>query len=352
MKKYITPLIFCFFLIPLILPAQYGGRYFYEFLNPTSYSPRVAAMGGDFLAVKDGDIGLALSNPSTITEEMDNHLTLNYTNYYDGINYGYASYGKTTRFGNFVASGQFMSYGTFDRYTEAGELAGQFYASDVAINLGWGRPLSEKFSMGANVKLISSFYESYSSFGVGVDIGGTYHNPEKNFTSSLVVKNIGRPIVTYAGESGPLPFEIQLGMSKRLEHLPFRYSILLNNLEKYDLRYDDPDEFRYDPLTGQIIEQSELVKVVDNVARHVVIGGEFMIHKNFSLRAGYNYKRRQELKVNTRTAMVGFSWGFGFRVKKFHFNFARSTYHLAGSPNYISITMNLSEFYTNKVVEE
>ena len=38
----------------------------------------------------------------------------------------------------------------------------------------------------------------------------------------------------------------------------------------------------------------------------------------------------------------------GIRISKFHFNYARSAYHLAGSPNYISVTTNFSDFYKKR----
>jgi len=78
---------------------------------------------------------------------------------------------------------------------------------------------------------------------------------------------------------------------------------------------------------------------------HIVFGGEFNITDNFVVRLGYNYRRRQEMKVEARTSTVGFSWGFGFRISKFQFNYARSTYHLIGSPNYITITTNIDELF-------
>jgi hypothetical protein len=73
-----------------------------------------------------------------------------------------------------------------------------------------------------------------------------------------------------------------------------------------------------------------------------------LIGRNLSIGAGYNYQRRQEMKVESKTATVGFSWGFGVRISKFHINYARSTYHLNGSPNYISITTCLSDFFVKK----
>ena len=145
-----------------------------------------------------------------------------------------------------------------------------------------------------------------------------------------------------------MPFELQIGLSKRLKHLPFRYSVLINHLDKWDLRYEDPSTQNIDPISGEKIEGSDIEKFADNFMRHIVLGGELMIGKNLSLRAGYNYKRRQELKITEKTSTVGFSWGIGIRISKFHINYARSTWHLAGSPNYISVTTRLSEFFANK----
>jgi len=42
--------------------------------------------------------------------------------------------------------------------------------------------------------------------------------------------------------------------------------------------------------------------------------------------------------------MVGFSWGLGFRVSKYHFDYSRSIYHFSGVPNNFSIATNLSTF--------
>jgi hypothetical protein len=78
--------------------------------------------------------------------------------------------------------------------------------------------------------------------------------------------------------------------------------------------------------------------------RHLVIGGEFIITKNFFLRGGYNYQHRKELKVPEKRGMTGFSFGFGFRVYKFHFSYARAVYHLAGASNNFSISFNLNSF--------
>jgi hypothetical protein len=327
--------------------AQIGGNSVYKFLNLTS-SSRAAAMGGSFLAVYDGDITQALFNPSLINPQMDNNLSMSFVDYFTDINYGQASYGKTfNKTGTYVGTMQYLNYGKFTYADETGQTSGTFAANEFAANLGWGRALDSLFTLGANLKFIYSGLEDYQSYGLAVDVAGTYYNPKNLFTASLIFRNIGTQIKPYrTGNTENLPFEINLGISQRLKYLPFRYSVLLTNLQKWDLTYfdvNDPDN-KIDPITGEVEDKGGFTDFAQKAMRHVVIGGEFVPSKAFSIRFGYNYQRRQELGNYNKMGMVGFSWGFGLKVSKFQIDYSRATYHLNGSPNYITIRTNLSDF--------
>jgi len=328
--------------------AQIGGRQTYEFLNLTN-SARVAGLGGDFLAIKDHDITLTLANPSLISSEMHNNLSLSYVNYFTGPNYGYVMYSRTfNKAGSFVGSFQYINYGKFTAADETGLQTGEFSASEYALNIGWARSLGPLFSIGANGKLIYSSLESYHSFGIAVDVAGTYKSKNELFTASLVARNIGAQIVTYRpGNREPLPFKLQAGISQRLRHIPVRFSFLYDHIEKWDLSYDDPNDpdNQQDPITGETETKSGFSEFADNLIRHIVIGTEVTIAKVFDIRLGYNYGRRQELKLYNRAGLSGFTYGFGLRIKMFNFSYTRATYQ-AGSlnPNYVTLTVNLGGF--------
>ena len=154
--------------------AQIGGNNTYEFLNLTS-SARIASMGGDFLTINDNDITLVESNPSLINPSMSNKLGVAYVDFFSDVNYGFATYAKSfNNVGSFAASMKYISYGKFDYATVTGERTGQFNAGETALNIGWGRQLDTLFSIGANLKFIYSSLESYNSFGLAVDIAGSY----------------------------------------------------------------------------------------------------------------------------------------------------------------------------------
>ncbi len=345
-KKLLLLSLICLLFVfhPVSNKAQTGGKSTFKFLSLPS-SPRIVSMGGDFLAIKDADINLALSNPSLIVPELNNLLSLNFVDYFADINYGFVSYGRSfEKAGTFVGSVQYIDYGEFKYASETGETSGNFKAGETALIIGWGRQLDSLFSIGANFKTVFSALESYNSFGLAVDVAGTYQN-KHGLVVSLLARNIGAQFITYDNESGEsLPFDLQIGLSKKLQHMPFRYSILLTHLHKWDLTYDDPTKLKIDPFTGEKIKDDKFMDFIDKSMRHVVVGIEFIPTRNFSVRLGYDYRQRQELKVDSKVSTVGFSWGLGLRISKFQFNYARKAYHLAGSPNFISISTNLSEF--------
>jgi hypothetical protein len=340
----------CFIAISLIFSlkslAQSGGTTSYKFLGLT-HSARVAALGSNFLTIHDNDLSLALANPSLITPQMAHTLSLNFIDNFAGTHYGFASYGfNLNKLGSFAGTMQYSNYGKSTNTDENGATLGEYNAGEYAFNLGWGRMLDSVFSIGANFKAIYSGLETYNSFGLAVDVAGSYI-PNETFCASLLFRNIGRQITAYTSQGvEPLPFEIQAGISKKLAHVPFRYSLLLQHLEKWDLGYTDPNA-PIDPITGEAAKVSGIDAFSKNALRHIVIGGEFIPSRFFSIRLGYNYLRRQEMVVAARPGMVGFSWGFGLKVSKFNFNYARASEHLTGSPNYISVSTNLGDWGKN-----
>ena len=280
---------------------------------------------------------------------MNNNLSLSYVNYFTGLNYGYLMFGKSfKKAGSFVGTFQFINYGTITAADETGLITGDFSASEYALNIGWARQLGPLFSIGANGKLIYSSLETYKSLGIAVDVSGTYKSKNELFTASLLARNIGAQIVSYRpGVRESLPFQLQAGVSQQLRHVPLRFSFLYNHIEQWNLAYTDPTDpsNQKDPITGETKTTSGVSKFADNFMRHIVIGAEFTIAKVLSLRGGYNYGRRQELKLYDHAGMSGFSFGAGLRVKMFNISYTRGIYQSGSlNPNYFTVTVGLDGF--------
>jgi len=336
-------IIMLFLVSSINLMGQKGGESVYNFLHLTN-SARASALGGDNVSIMDDDINLVFHNPALLSSGMDQNMNLNYVNYFAGINYGYVSYAfNKENIGNFAGGIHYVDYGSFDRTDQFGNYNGSFRASEYALNLIYSRTLIDTFlTVGVNVKPIFSVYEQYTSFGTTMDFGAVYYNPRTHTSAGLVMKNLGMQFVSFAGTRERVPFEIQAGVTQGLEHAPFRFSLLLQNLEKWDLTYDEPED---DPFGGGVNETNKFDIFADKLMRHAVFGVEFLLGESFHFDLGYNYKRRMEMKMDSWPGMVGFSWGFGFRISKFHVAYGRSRYHLAGGTSHFSLTANLSEFY-------
>ena len=330
--------LYIFILSVLILDstAQTGGDNVYEFLNLT-HSGLVSSLGGTNVSLRNDNLNLSWHNPALLTESMNKSLALNYVNYFAGVNYGLVMYSFSyPKAGNFAAGLTYLNYGSFTGADPSGIITGTFHASEYAFSVIWSRKIYNNFSAGINFKPVLSHLEKYTSFGFAFDIGGNYHTGSGLFSAGLVVKNFGVQVTTYAGEKrlSP-PFEIQAGITQELAHAPFRFSLALRHLEKFDLThiYDDPEE------------GSGNSGFFENMMRHMILGVEMIPHKNFYLSAGYNYQRRSELKLESKTSAVGFSWGFGVNTSILNIEFGRASYHLAGSSNHVSLIVKTDMLY-------
>lgn len=323
--------------------AQFG-RSSFTFLDMAN-SARIGAMGAEFLSARDADITLSLANPSLITDEIHNHIAFNYVNYFNGTNYGFASYSRTFKnVGSFALHAQFGNYGKIYVTDAVGNEYGTASANDVALIIGWGRELDSHFSIGANFKMIYSQIESYHAFGMGVDVSATYANTSRLFAVSLLLRNMGGALKSYSGDGYTrMPFEVAVALSQRIPHTPLRIFLEFPNLQKWRLNYEDPYA-EQDLITGEVKKRTGAADFFDNLARHIVVGLELIPYRGFYIRASYNYMRSRDMMMPSKAGVVGFSWGVGFRISKFNFSYSRSRYHKLGSPNYVSLTIDLDAF--------
>ncbi|TRW27413.1 type IX secretion system protein PorQ [Flavobacterium zepuense] len=320
--------------------GQIGGKYTYQFLNLVT-SPRQAALGGKVITNRDYDVNQGIFNPASINPEMDNHLSLNYGSYFGEVTYGTGAYAYTwdRHVQTFHAGVSYVNYGTFEGRDETGLLTGDFTGSEIALSFGYAYniPYSD-FYIGASGKFISSTLESYNSFGAAVDIGAIYVDDYNDINIALVVRNAGVQITTYAGMQEPLPLEIIAGISQEVENVPVRWHITLENLQQWNIAFSNPNRAEQD-IEGGTTE--EKVGFVNNALRHLILGAELFPGKSFNIRAGYNFRRGEELRVVDQRNFSGISAGLSLRFNKLRFDYSYSRYTLAANTSLFGLTINL-----------
>jgi hypothetical protein len=307
----------------------------------------VTALGGLGIVTMDDDINLAYQNPSLLNPEMNHRLSVSNSIYVAGINHGYAAYARYHKKWNATLGGGILyrTYGSFDATDQFGQSTGTFSGSEYVVNAG-GAYQSNKMSYGTNVKFLYSHLESYSSVGMAMDVAATFNDTASRITAAVVFKNMGVQFKPYTPKNREkIPFEIQVGFSKRLKYLPFRLSVLLHNLQQANIRYDDPSIISSDDVIFQDSTSFKEKKFIgDKIFRHVIVSGEFYFGKSLRARFAYNHLRRKEMSVETARGLVGFSLGAGIRIKQFYIDYSHAFMHQAGGSNHLTIATSLSHF--------
>ncbi|MBK8491634.1 MAG: type IX secretion system protein PorQ [Saprospirales bacterium] len=354
MRSFILFLVFSAFSISI--QAQIGGAAVYQFLQ-FAPSARVSALGGNLITVRDDDVNLAFANPALLNARMHHALSFSHNLYLAGIQNGYVAYGYHLPKGDITLHGglQYVSYGTFDATDDIGTVTGDFKAAEYAITVGAGKQLYERLSVGANLKFVTSQLESYHSVGLAADLAATFFDTTRNFAASLVLRNIGGQLSTYSeGNREKIPYDMQVGISQRLRYLPFRFSIIYHHLHRWNVTYDDPNAVESVLFLGEAPKESQFSLFADNLFRHFIFSGEFLFGRNepLRLRFGYNHLLRKELSVENFRSLTGFTFGIGIKVNRFRIDYGRGIYHLAGGLNHFTLSTNLSEFSTKRLLDK
>lgn len=311
-----------------------------------SPAARLASLGGVNITTYDHDQNMAYQNPALLNDSMHNRVSMSFVNYLADISYGYASYARSFEgIGDFHAGLQYVGYGKMVQADAFGNVGNNFSAGDFALVVGGSRQV-EQFRIGANLKLINSSIGGFQSkWAIGMDLGGLYVSENKLFTAGMAFKHIGFNLTRYtlpAGQNANLPFEAQLGVSYKLEHMPMRFSATLVKINHPNLIYEDPDAEPQFDLSGEPIEEPS--NFADNLFRHFVFGTEFILSPNFQIRAGYNHLRRQELRAANRGGLSGFSFGAGIKILKFRFDYGYSAFHAIGGTHNFTLSTAIGNF--------
>ncbi|MFD1186703.1 type IX secretion system protein PorQ [Pontibacter rugosus] len=345
MKK--AALILCTLLgFSLMAQAQIGGQRGFLFLELPN-SAKLAALGGVNITAGAQDVSMVSANPALLSEEMDRQLSLSYVGYLADIKQSNLAYAfKSEKYGRWAASINYLNYGDFVQRDPTGMELGTFNVNDYTLALSHARE-AEAFTIGATAKVAVSSIAGNKAVGILADAGAVFKHPEKDFTVGLAFKNVGYQVKTYdGGERQQMPWDAQLGLSYKPEHMPVRLSLTAHRLYQFDIVYLDPN------APGKLDENGNEVKeektLGDKIARHFVVGTEFVFSKNFQLRAGYNHLRRKELRLDTKAGGVGFSVGAMLRVRSFELNYGSAFFHPSGATHYVTIGTNTSTFLKKK----
>ena len=286
---------------------------------------RTAALGGAYTAMGDGDVNVLFYNPAAMGPATSDAPSLSYLNHLSGINAGTLAYSRTVpSLRTTVGAGlRFVHWGTLQRRTVRGERAGTFSAGDVALTLGGARALGARVRVGANIHFLYSQIDRAQATALATDIGVLYHVPARRLRLGASVRHLGVSLQGYSRRAVSLPLDLQVGVSKRLAHLP-----LLLTLTAYDLT-----------KMGTGVEGGS---TIDHVLGHLTFGGEVQMGDALRLRAGYNHRRSRDLASTADGAdLGGLGGGFGVAVGGVAVDYAYNSWSALGGLHQFTLRADL-----------
>jgi hypothetical protein len=314
MKKVVFTIIATIF--ALQTTAQESQEVFSFLRLPVS--AHVAALGGDNITIDDDDPTVIFHNPALIANVADKSINLNFMTYMEGAKTASASFikawGERATWG---VGAQYMDYGSMKETTVDNIEQGTFSAKDIAIAGTFTYLLSDRWSGGVTLRFISSSIGSYNSIGLASDLGLNYFDEERGWSLSAVAKNLGGQVKAYQDDYEKIPIDLLVGVSKRLEAAPLRFSLTFSRLNRWDTSF----------------------------IQHVAIGADVFLGENIYIAGGYNFRRRDEMKISESSGSsshgAGLSVGAGLTLKRFKLNVAYAKYHVSASSILINATYSL-----------
>lgn len=316
MKKFVFIIILTFW--GSYISAQ-ESQTAYNFMR-LPVSAHEAALGSENITLTDDDQSLIFSNPALLSNVSDRTIGLTFMHYMQGVNTASAAFNRVAgEKGAWAVSGQMMDYGTMRETDADNRQTGEFSAKDIAISGYYSHLLTNRLTGGIAAKVIASYIGDYNSLAVGVDLGLNYYDPDREWSLSMVAKNLGGQVNAYDDEYDRMPTDLQVGVSKRLVHTPLRFSATLADLGHWDYKF----------------------------IKHVVIGADLLLSEQVWVGIGYNFRRAHQMSVLSTYEQeesshgAGLTLGGGISLNRFKLGVAYGKYHVSSSSLLINAAYTL-----------
>lgn len=154
---------------------------------------RAISLGGAYVA-EANDLSALYWNPAGLSNLNGSALQIARTDYLAGINYNFAAFGTNIgNAGTLAASLIFLDSGSMEvRTEETPEGTGEeFDVQNFALQISYGRALTDKFSIGTTIKYIQESIWHSSASAIAFDIGVLFTTPFEQLRLGANMSNFG-----------------------------------------------------------------------------------------------------------------------------------------------------------------
>lgn len=321
-----------------------GGSSVFNFLKLPN-TPELTALGGVNVSQPSNDVGLAFNNPALLRREMHTQMNAVFNSFYAGIKNYHLSLGyhNTKLRTNFSWGVHYFDYGDIQQTDASGNIFGKIRPTDWVMQVSASRSYLGKWHYGGSLKFINSNYGQYRSNGMAMDVGLVYSDTSKGLSASVLVKNLGFQLKKYDGtDPDDLPFDLQLGVTKRLKGAPFSFSLTAHHLHRFRILYNDTT------FNNEVGFESGRNKIsfLDNLFSHLVLATTIHAGERIEGILGFNHLRRKELNIGDGgNGLNGFSLGLGVLLDKLQVRYARAYYQNNTAYNQLGLNLQLNKYF-------
>lgn len=281
------------------------------FLN-VGIGARAIGMGGAYVSMAD-DASSLYWNPAGIALIPGNEAIFNHSEWIADINFDFAGFALNLgSLGSFGAFANFMTMGEMDVTTELyPEGTGQrFSAGSYAMGVSYARSLTDRFSIGFNLKYVHEYILNSAANGIAIDIGTVFVTQFRGLRLGATISNFGTKM-RMGGRDLLLQHDIDPQRKGSNENI---------NADLKTTAYDMPLNLRvgmsYNAL--QNTKQHALWISVDAVhpsdnVEMVNLGAEYILADMFALRGGYASLFSKDSEQGL-TLGGGLNYSFGRRI--------------------------------------
>lgn len=302
---------------------------------------KVGTAGAQFLKIAVGARGIGMAeaydavcndasaifwNPAGLTGITKNSLMVSHANWLADINYEAAAFAKTFRgIGTMGVSFAYLSSGDIEETTvlQQDGTGNFFNTSNLMVGLSYARALTDKFSIGGNVKYIEENLQEEKATAWAIDIGTLYKTGFRSLRMGISIRNFG-PELKFSGtyqdyDNGDWVIDERTKEPEQKDFLPYHMPMTFKVSLAYDL-IEKENSF--------LTIASDLVHPNDNVER-LNVGAEWQLYQIIAFRMGYvgpvgllgrisdeveNADTANEATYDASNYAANFSAGVGFNL--------------------------------------
>lgn len=317
-----------------------GGSASFNFLR-LSAGALTLAQGGSVQCADLNSLSYVQQNPSLLTPVNGVNLHSSVALLPGGVKSYFIAGSHSSATASWVtaAAVHFVDYGTVPAADAAGNVLGNFRASDWVMQLSASMPYLQRWRGGASLKYAHSSYGIYQSAAILADVGISYRDTLLGLEWGASLRNTGVFLRRYSvSSSSDLPMELSVGAIKKLKGSPFGLGLALQRMQQWRL---DSDAL-YDPQYAPIGVDNRQSTFVGQFFNHLILSARVDVHPRILVMGGYNFLRRRELSwAGSSNGLTGFSLGLRVNLDRFQLHYGRAYYQAGQAVNQLSLELSL-----------